>query len=102
MRGFLIAVVLACVLVGGVFSLRPGGLRVQLRLMKRRAKILFILAGIFIVVSFVIRVAAPNVTISDIGVIALGLAIAIAFLIWAQDPPLETQRPTQQSRPPRR
>lgn len=98
MRGFVIAVVLACVLIGGVFSLRPGGLRVQLRLMKRRAKILFTLAGIFLVVSFVIRVAAPNVTISDIGMIALGLATATAFLIWAQDPPLETQRPPQQSR----
>ncbi len=95
MRGFVIAIVLACVLIGGVFSLRPGGLRVQLRLMKRRARILFILAGIFLVASFVIRVAAPNVTISDIGVIALGLAIAIVFLIWAQDPPLETLHPPQ-------
>lgn len=93
MRGFLIAIVLGCLLITGVFSLRPGGLRVQLRLMKRRFRVAFTLAGIFLVVSFVIRVAAPTVLISDIGMIALGLATAIAFLIWAQDPPLETTRP---------
>lgn len=91
----MIAVVLGCVLIGGVFSLRPGGLRVQLRLMKRRFRVAFTLAGIFLVLSFVIRVAAPNVTISDIGMIALGLATAVAFLIWAQDPPLEPQQPGQ-------
>jgi hypothetical protein len=100
MRGFLIAIVLGCLLITGVFSLRPGGLRVQLRLMKRRFRVAFTLAGIFLVVSFVIRVAAPTVLISDIGMAALGLATAVAFLIWAQDPPLETTRPPD-SRPPR-
>lgn len=100
MRGFLIAIVLGFLLIGGVFSLRPGGLRVQLRLMKRRFRVAFTLAGIFLVVSFVIRVAAPTLLISDIGMIALGLATAVAFLIWAQDPPLESTRPPQ-SRPPR-
>lgn len=96
MRGFVIAVVLGLLLITGVFSLRPGGLRVQLRLMKRRFRVAFILAGIFLVVSFVIRVAAPTLLISDIGMIALGLATAVAFLVWAQDPPLETQQPQQQ------
>lgn len=93
MRGLAIAIVLGCLLITGVFSLRPGGLRVQLRLMKRRFRVAFTLAGIFLVVSFVIRVAAPTTLISDIGVIALGLATAVAFLIWAQDPPLEKMPP---------
>lgn len=95
MRGFLIAIVLGFMLIGGVFSFRPGGLRVQLRLMKRRLRVAFTLAGIFLAVSFVIRIAAPTLLISDIGMIALGLATAVAFLIWAQDPPLQNLPPPQ-------
>ena len=106
MRGFLIAIVLGCLLITGVFSLRPGGLRVQLRLMKRRFRVAFILVGIFLVASLVIRIAVPlirtgasSLLISDIGVIALGLGTAVAFLIWAQDPPLENvQQPQTRSR----
>lgn len=107
MRGFLIAIILGCLLITGVFSLRPGGLRVQLRLMKRRFRVAFTLAGIFIVLSSMIRlyvyIARQPILFSDIGVIMVGLATAIAFLVWAQDPPLETQQrpPQDQSRPRR-
>lgn len=103
MRGFVIAIILGGVLITGVFSLRPGGLRVQLRLMKRRFRVAFTLAGIFLVLSSIIRlyvyIARQPIFISDIVVITIGLATAVAFLVWAQDPPDVVQ---QQRRPPAR
>ncbi|MGH7912826.1 MAG: hypothetical protein ACREQM_16935 [Candidatus Dormibacteraceae bacterium] len=98
MRGFLLAILLGCLLIGGVFSLRPGGLRVQLRLIRRRFKVAMIVAGIFMVLSFLVRILAPSVWISDAIVIALGLAAAVAFLVWAQDPPLEAGQPRSRVR----
>ncbi|MFZ0217113.1 MAG: hypothetical protein WAM30_14375 [Candidatus Dormiibacterota bacterium] len=92
MRGFAIAIVLVVILVGGVLSFRPGGLRRQMRFAARRLRIALIMAGIYMVASALIRIFVSSEVWADAGMIGLGLALAITFLFIAQDPPLEAGR----------
>jgi Co/Zn/Cd efflux system component len=75
-----------------VLSLRPGGLRRQLRLITRRLRIAMILAGIYMVGSAVLRLFLPNELLGQVAMVVLGLGLGIAFLVLIQDPPLETGR----------
>lgn len=85
MRNVLLALVVVPLLVLSVLSLRPGGLRRQLRNIVRRLKLALVLLGVYMVATGFVRLAFPGSWISDaaIGVMAVGLVVT--FLILGQD-----------------
>jgi hypothetical protein len=71
-----------------VLSIRPGGLRRQLRLAARRLRLVLILGGIYVVAVTVIRIVSPEGRVADYGPPAIAIVLAAAFLVLAQDPGL--------------
>jgi len=69
-----------------VLSIRPGGLRRQLRLAARRFRLVLVLAGVYVVGSTAIRIFFPEGWVADYGPPAMAVALAGAFLVLAQDP----------------
>jgi O-antigen/teichoic acid export membrane protein len=69
-----------------VLSIRPGGIRQQLRLAARRFRIVLVLAGVYIAADAIIRVAFPEGWIAEYGPVAVAVVLAVAFLLLAQDP----------------
>lgn len=70
----------------GVLSIRPGGLRQQLRNVRRRFRIFMILAGVYLAVDFVTRIALGDSTTADDVLLGLLAAELVVFVILAQDP----------------
>lgn len=94
MRAFLFGFILLIGLSLTVLSIRPGGIRQQLRLAARRFRIVLVLAAIYIAADAVIRVAFPEGWIADYGPVAVAVVLAVAFLLFAQDPaPPPTAKP---------
>jgi hypothetical protein len=93
LRGFLIGLIFLVGLSVSVLSLRPGGLRRQLRFVARRFRITLVLGGIFIVGSLIIRLAFPDGVVADYGPPALAIVLAVAFLVFGRDPVRETSPP---------
>ena len=69
-----------------MLSIRPGGIRQQLRLAARRLRIVLVLAAVYIAADAIIRVAFPEGWIADYGPVAVAVVLAVAFLLFAQDP----------------
>lgn len=69
-----------------VLSIRPGGLRRQLRLAARRFRLVLVLAGVYVAGSTAIRILFPEGWVADYGPPAMAVALAGAFLVLAQDP----------------
>ena len=89
MRGFLLGLVLVPILVIGVLSLRPGGLRNQLRNVGRRLRIALVLGGVYVVGSAVLRLLIPDRTAADFATIAMALVLTAVFIFLSQDRQLE-------------
>ena len=87
MRGFLVGLVLIPLLVVGVLSIRPGGLRRQLRHAVRRLRIALLLGGVYLLGSAALRLFFSG-PVADYGPPALALLLAVVFLVLAQDPDL--------------
>jgi hypothetical protein len=88
MRGFLFGAILIFIVIVSALSLRPGGLRNQLRNMARRLKLALILGGVYAVVSAGIRLALPGSTAGEWGTVGAGLVLAIAFVFLSAERPL--------------
>jgi len=88
-RGFLAGIFLVFFIVVSVLSLRPGGLRNQLRNVARRFKLALILAGIYLLSSTVLRFLFPTSAIADIGMVAVAAVLCVTFLVLSPDRPLE-------------
>jgi hypothetical protein len=88
-RGFLIGMFLLVFVVVSALSLRPGGLRNQLRNVARRFKLAMVLAGIYLLCSTALRVAFPSSGLAEIGMVALAGALCITFLVLSPDQPLQ-------------
>ena len=86
MRGFVIGLIFAVGLTVTLLSIRPGGLRRQLRMVGRRLRIFLVLGGVYLVGSVVLRLAFPTGPIADYGLPVLALALVVVFVIVAQDP----------------
>lgn len=89
MKGFLIGLILIVLLILSALSIRPGGLRNQLRNVARRLRLALILGGVYLVTSTTIRLAFSDTTGSQIAVVAIGVALALAFLALGQDQQLD-------------
>ena len=86
MRGFFIGLILVVGLTATILSLRPGGIRRQLRFAARRFRIALALGGVYLAGSLVIRVAFPTGAGADYGPAALALVLAVVFLYAGRDP----------------
>ena len=85
MRGFLIGLVLLVFLSITILSLRPGGIRRQLRFAARRLRLALVLGGIYVVATALVRIFFPEGALADWGPPALAVALVIAFAILGQD-----------------
>jgi hypothetical protein len=83
-EGFVLMVALSVI----VLSIKPGGLRRQLRLAARRLRLVLLFGGVYLVLSTAIRVFFPVGWVSDYGPIVVALVLAVALLVVAQDPAL--------------
>lgn len=86
MRGFVFGLILVFGLSLTVLSLRPGGIRRQLRFAARRFRIVLILGGIYVIGSTIIRIAFPEGPVADYGTPALAILVAAVFLVVGRDP----------------
>jgi hypothetical protein len=86
MRAIVEGLVLIVALSVIVLSIRPGGLRRQLRLAARRFRLVLLLGGVYIVLSTAIRVFLPDGWISDYGPPVIALVLTGVILVLAQDP----------------
>ena len=86
MRGLLLGLVVIVGLSFTILSIRPGGLRRQLRLAARRLRIVLVLGGIWTLASLVIRLAFPTGPVSDYGPAVVAAVLAAVFYVVAQDP----------------
>ena len=86
MRGFAVGLIVIVGLTATILSIRPGGLRRQLRLAARRFRIALALGGIWVLASLIGRVAFPNGPVSDYGPAVVALVLAGVFLFLGQDP----------------
>jgi len=85
-RGFVFGILLLLVLTTTILSLRPGGIRRQLRFAARRLRIVLTLGSVYIAASTIIRIAFPSGPVSDYGPPAIALVLFAVFLIVARDP----------------
>lgn len=84
MKAFALGLILIPVLVVAVLSVRPGGLRRQLRNVARRLRIALLLGGVYVVASIGLRLV-PDQRAYEFGLPAAGICLAVAFVILAQD-----------------
>lgn len=86
MRGILAGLVLLPLAAIAVLSIRPGGLRRQLRNVRRRFKIALVLGGVYLLVGTAARVAlgeTQSLTYLQLGV---AIVLGLTFVVLAQDP----------------
>ena len=86
MRGFFFGLVVLVAAGVTVLSLRPGGIRRQLRFAARRFRIVLILGGIYVAGSTIIRFAAPEGVVADYGPPALAILLGAVFMFIGRDP----------------
>jgi hypothetical protein len=95
MRGFVIGLVFLVGLSVSVLSLRPGGLRRQLRFVARRFRLTLVLGGIFFIGSLIIRLAFPDGAVADYGPPVLAIVLAVAFMVLGRDPAPQSTPPAR-------
>jgi hypothetical protein len=86
-RAIFFGAVLAFALSLTVLSLRPGGIRRQLRLVARRFRIVVVLLGLYAFGSLIIRLAFPSGPVADWGPPVMATVMAVVFVFVGQDPP---------------
>lgn len=92
MRSFAIGLILLLVVSVSVLSLRPGGLRRQMRLAGRRLRLALALGGLYVVVSGALRLAVQQGPILDYGLPALAILLAAVFVVAGRDPASEVRQ----------
>ncbi len=97
MRGFLLGLLVIVAMTVSVLAVRPGGFRRQMRMAARRFRLVLVLGGIFVFGSLVIRLAFKEGPVVDFGPAVLGIALAIAFMIFGRDSVPGDTMPSAQS-----
>ena len=69
-----------------VLSLRPGGLRRQLRFAARRFRIIIVLGGVYVIANAAVRIVFVEGPIVDWGPPALAVVLGLVFVFIGQDP----------------
>jgi hypothetical protein len=89
-KGFVFGLVVVPLLLVSLLSLRPGGLRHQLKNVFRRFRLVLVLGGILVFGSAAIRFAFGDQPATDYLIGGLWIVLAVAFVILGQDRPLES------------
>jgi hypothetical protein len=89
LRGFLFGLLLAPIFVISLLSLRPGGLRNQLRNVARRFRLALILGGIYVLASAALRLLLQGKPAADFATIAVALVLTVIFVYLGQDRQLQ-------------
>jgi hypothetical protein len=84
-RGFVIGLIMLFFVVLSVLSLRPGGLRNQLRNIARRLKIALVLGGVYVVASGVLRLAVQDPNASTLATVGVALVLGLLFVFLTQE-----------------
>jgi hypothetical protein len=85
-RGFLLGFILVVALGLTILSIRPGGLRRQLRFAARRLRLVIGLGALYVVGSTVLRLIFPDGPVADFGPPVLALVLLGVFFVLGQDP----------------
>ena len=93
MRGFLIGFILVVALGVIILSIRPGGLRRQLRFAARRLRLLLVLGTVYVIGSAALRAFFPDGPVTDFGPPALACVLLAIFVVLGQDPATPTGTP---------
>ena len=93
MRGFLIGLALLVFLSITILSLRPGGIRRQLRFAARRLRLALVLGGVYVVATTLVRIFFPDGPVADWALPALAVVLVITFAILGQDSAESPTRP---------
>ena len=72
-----------------ILSLRPGGIRSQLRFAAKRLRLALVLGGIYVAATTVVRIFFPEGPVADWGLPVLALALVITFAVLGQNPRAE-------------
>jgi hypothetical protein len=86
MRGVLLGLVLLPLVAIAILSIRPGGIRQQLRLVRRRFKIALVLGGAYVAFSMVARFLVTEGNTLDYIEGGVAVLLGITFVVLAQDP----------------
>ena len=86
MRSFAIGLILFTFVTATVLSLRPGGLRRQLRFAARRLRIVLVLGGVYLIASTALRLIFQQGPAIDYGLPIIAIVLAAAFLFLGRDP----------------
>ena len=89
MRGFVIGLVLLVFLSITILSLRPGGIRRQMRFAAKRLRLAIVLGGIYVVATTLVRIFLPDGPVADWGPPALAVVLVITFVVLGQNPTAE-------------
>jgi uncharacterized membrane protein len=89
LRGFVIGLVLLVFLSITILSLRPGGMRRQLRFAAKRLRLAIVLGGIYVVATTLVRIFFPDGAVADWGLPALAVVLVITFAVLGQNPAAE-------------
>ena len=90
MRGFIFGLVAVPLVLVSLLSMRPGGLRYQLKNVFRRFRLVLVLGGIYVIGSGAIRLALGDQPATDYVIGGLAVLLAVVFIILGQDRPLES------------
>jgi hypothetical protein len=92
-RGFLLGFILVVALGVVILSIRPGGLRRQLRFAARRLRLILVLGTVYVVGSGALRVVFPDGPVTDFGPPVLACVLLAVFLVLGQDPAAPADTP---------
>jgi len=86
LRSFAIGLVVLVLVSITILSLRPGGIRRQLRHAGRRLRLALVLGGVYVVATTIARIFFAGTWVEDWGPPAVALALAVVFVVLGQDP----------------
>lgn len=86
MRGYVIGFIAIVAFSLIVLSIRPGGLRQQLRFVARRFRIVLALGGAWVFGSLILRLAFANGPVVDYGPVVLAVVVGGIFMFVGRDP----------------
>jgi hypothetical protein len=81
-----------------ILSIRPGGLRRQLRLAGRRFRIVLVLGGVWVFGSLIIHVAFRTGPVADYGPSVVAIVLGVVFMFVGRDPVTPSVSPTSPRR----
>lgn len=88
MKALLLGVVVAPAAIILILSIRPGGLRQQLRMAGRRLRLALVLAGVYLALALGLRIVFSQSAVETWGTLGVALVLALVFIVLAADPPV--------------